>query len=431
MSRKAGVVGVVAVLALLGLGAGRLLALGAGFGSTASAAPVVEGPLDRPGLIARGRYLATIGGCVACHTAQGGKPYAGGRMLSTPFGAIPSSNITPDPATGIGRWHFDDFWRAMHTGKGRRGERLYPAFPYTSYTKLRRDDVLAIFAYLRSLSPVNQPRKALGLSFPYSVRSSLLAWRALYFDEGVYQPDPGRSVAWNRGAYLVQGLGHCNECHAPRNRFGAIPRHPRLSGGLIPVLDWYAPNLSAQPGGGLQGWSTQDIVDLLKTGRSARGSVFGPMSDVVVRSTQYMRDDDLRAVATYLHSLPSPPQAPSALPASAGQPRLKQGREIYRQRCASCHGKRGQGIAGVYPPLDGNASVTEPTGINAIRSVLLGGFAPVTQANPRPYSMPPFAQQLDDAEVAAVVSYLRQAWSNNSGAVEAGDVARYRQTPVD
>lgn len=431
MRRRTGVFGSVVMLMALGLAGWGLLTSSGSAAATASAGTVVEVPLDNPALITRGRYLATIGDCVACHTAQGGQPYAGGRMLPTPFGTIPSPNITPDLLTGIGRWHFVDFWRAMHAGKGARGELLYPAFSYTSYTKVRREDARAIFAYLRSLRPVRHPREPLGMRFPYNLRSSLMVWRALYFEEGVYQPDPGRSVAWNRGAYLVQGLGHCNECHAPRNRFGAMPRHPHLSGGLIPVLDWYAPDLSTQAGGGLQGWSTQDIVDLLKTGRSSQGSVFGPMSDVVVRSTQYMREDDLQAVAIYLHSLPPPRRIQKASRASAGRPLLRQGRDIYQRRCASCHGKHGQGVAGVYPPLDGNAAVTEPTGVNAIRGVLLGGFAPVTEANPRPYSMPPFAQRLSDAQVAAVVSYLRQAWSNKSGAVEAGDVAKYRQTPVD
>lgn len=231
MSRKRGVLGAVSVLLVLGLGGWRLLAARESVLATASAGSVVEAPLSRPTLIAHGRYLATVGDCVACHTEQGGRPYAGGRMLPTPFGNIPSPNITPDPVTGIGRWTFADFWRAMHTGKGARGELLYPVFSYTSYTKVRREDALAIFAYLRSLTPVNHPRKPLGLRFPYNLRSSLAAWRALYFNEGVYQPDPDRSVAWNRGAYLVQGLGHCNECHAPRNRFGAMPRNPRLSGG--------------------------------------------------------------------------------------------------------------------------------------------------------------------------------------------------------
>jgi mono/diheme cytochrome c family protein len=385
--------------------------------------------LRDPALIARGEYLATLGDCAACHTAQGGQRYAGGRSLGTPFGDVPAPNITPDPDTGIGAWSFDDFWRALHEGKGRQGELLYPVFSYTSFTKVSRDDALAIFAYLKSLPPVQRPDAELGLDFPYNVRSSLLAWRALYFKPGEFKPDPAKSPAWNRGAYLVQGLGHCNECHTTRDSLGGIEPDRHLTGGQIPQLGWYAPDLSTQAGGGLDGWRAQDIVDLLKTGQSAKGTAFGPMADVVRLSTQHMSDADLQAVATYLQSLP-----PRAQPASAPFARAashEHGGQLYAQRCADCHGKDGRGVAGVYPPLDGNTSVTEPTGINAIRSVLLGGFAPATAGNPQPYSMPPFAQSLSDADVAAVVGYIRQSWSNRAAAVQPADVGNYRHTPVD
>jgi mono/diheme cytochrome c family protein len=387
--------------------------------------------LRDPALIARGEYLATVGDCAACHTAQGGRHYAGGRSLATPFGGVPAPNITPDPDTGIGRWSFDDFWRALHMGLGRQGELLYPVFSYTSFTKVTRDDALAIFAYLKSLPPVHQADAEAGLGFPYSVRSSLLAWRALYFKPGVFEPDPAKSSEWNRGAYLVQGLGHCNECHTTRDSLGGIAADRHLTGGQIPAMNWYAPDLSTQPGGGLDGWDARDIVDLLKTGQSAKGSAFGPMADVVRKSTQHMTDADLRAVAVYLQSLP--PRAPAAAaPPPAGRAAgTEQGRKLYAQRCADCHGGDGNGVAGIYPPLNGNTSVTEPTGINAIRSVLLGGFAPVTASNPQPYSMPPFAQQLSDDDVAAVVSYIRQAWSNRAGAVQPADVGTYRHTPID
>ena len=265
------------------------------------------------------------------------------------------------------------------------------------------------------------------LAFPYSVRRLLVAWRALYFREGIYRPDPKRTAEWNRGAYLVQGLAHCNECHAPRNALGAVEPDRFLAGGEIPAQHWYAPALAARA----DGWSARDIVDLLKTGQAARGTAFGPMADVVRQSTQYMGDDDLHAIAGYLSTLPSPapPPAPPAL-FDAGR-LAKQGERIYGQRCADCHGADGRGVPGVYPPLAGNAPVAGPTGINAIRVVLLGGFAPSTAANPRPYSMPPYAQQLDDEEVASVVSYIRQAWGNRAGAVGPQDVARYRHTPED
>ena len=385
--------------------------------------------LHDPALIARGEYLSTVGDCAACHTARDGQRYAGGRSLATPFGDVPAPNITPDPQTGIGQWSFDDFWHALHEGRGRQGELLYPVFSYTSFTKVTRDDALAIFAYLKSLPPVHRPDTELGLGFPYNVRSSLIAWRALYFKPGVFQPNPARTPQWNRGAYLVQGLGHCNECHATRDSLGGIDKNQHLTGGQIPQLDWYAPDLSMQPGGGLAGWSAQDIVDLLKTGQSAKGVAFGPMAEVVRKSTQYMTEADLQAVASYLQSLP--PRTQSAAAPFKRAANYERGGKLYTQRCADCHGQDGNGVAGVYPPLNGNISVTEPTGINAIRSVLLGGFAPVTAGNPKPYSMPPFASQLSDADVAAVVSYIRQSWSNKTPAVTPQDVGGFRNTPTD
>jgi mono/diheme cytochrome c family protein len=391
----------------------------------------IASALKDPAVIAEGQYLAMVGDCMSCHTAQGGQPYAGGRMLPTPFGNIPAPNLTPDDETGLGQWQFDDFWRALHSGVGHEGELLYPAFSYTSFTKVTRKDALAIYAYLRSLTPIHQPAKPLALRFPYNVRSTLMAWRAAYFKPGVYKPDSTRSEAWNRGAYLVQGLGHCNECHASRNRWGGIDARAPLSGGQIPAQDWYAPDLSMQAHGGLQGWSKQDVVDLLKTGQSSKGAALGPMSDVVMSSTQYLRDEDLQAIADYLQSLPARAQPVAQAAAFDSKPLANRGADVYAQRCADCHGKGGEGVPGVYPPLDGNVSVTEPTGINATRAVLLGGFAPVTQANPRPYSMPPYAQQLDDADVAAVVTYIRQAWSNRAQAIEERDVIKYRHTPID
>jgi mono/diheme cytochrome c family protein len=393
-----------------------------------NAPPVAATVLQQPALIARGAYLARAGDCAACHTARGGPPYAGGRSLATPFGAVPAPNLTPDRATGLGDWSFEDFWQAMHEGRGRHGRLLYPAFPYTSYTRVSRDDALALFAWLRTLTPVRQASAPPALAFPYNLRLSLDAWRALYFRPGVFQRDPRQSAQWNRGAYLVQGLGHCNECHVARDSLGAVAG-ASLSGGQIPMQNWYAPDLSTHANGGLEGWQTQDIVSLLKTGQSARGAAFGPMADVVAQSTQYLRDDDLAAIATYLQSLPARP-APANAP-GPDRALIGQGAKLYADRCAACHGTDGNGIAGVYPPLDGNSAVNEPAGINAIRVVLLGGFAPVTVGNPRPYSMPPFAQQLSDAEVAAVVSYVRQAWSNHAGAVADRDVARYRHTPIE
>ena len=421
----------IVILALLALSGWWLFRTQARQPVSPSASEVTEATLKDPALIAKGEYLATVGDCASCHTERGGVRYAGGRVLPTPFGNIPAPNITPDRDTGLGGWSFEDFWQALHSGMGRHGELLYPVFSYTSFTKVTRDDALAIFAYLQSLPATKQAAKPLGLGFPYSVRNSLKAWRALYFQEGEYQPDTSKSDEWNRGAYLVQGLGHCNECHAPRDSLGGSQNKPSLAGGQIPSQNWYAPDLSTQANGGLQGWSKQDIIDLLKTGQSARGTAFGPMAEVVRQSTQHMRDEDLRAMATYLQSLPPRVAVEEQKSPLDTRPILAQGAKVYMERCADCHGKDGNGVAGVYPPLNGNSSVNEPSGINAIRVVLLGGFPPVTKGNPRPYSMPPFAQQLSDSDVAAVVTYIRQSWSNHASLVMERDVVKNRHTPID
>ena len=385
--------------------------------------------------LARGQYLLRAGDCQACHTQQGGKPFAGGRVVPTPFGNIFAPNITPDVATGIGGWSRDDFWQALHQGTSRDGRLLYPAFPFDSFTRVRRADADAMFAALKAIPAVRQENRPPELSFPFNQRKLLLAWRALYFDAGVYQDNTDKSAEWNRGAYLVEGLGHCKACHTPRNFLGASRSDRQLGGGLIAVQNWYAPSLHAGAGGGLHGWTRQDIVDLLKTGRSRRGTAFGPMAEVVSESLQHLHDDDLNAIATYLHDQPQPQL--QAVPKFAGvRPSrreaadlVEQGKKLYGKHCADCHGDDGAGKGGVYPPLAGNSALLGNP-VNAIRAVLLGGFEPTTAANPRPYSMPPFAPHLDDQQVAAVVSYLRQSFGNQADAVSPQTVSRYRSTPV-
>ena len=383
--------------------------------------------------VSRGQYLLRAGDCQACHTRQGGQAFAGGRVVPTPFGNIYSSNITPDNGAGIGQWSADDFWTALHHGKSRDGRLLYPAFPFDSYTRVRRTDSDAMYAALTQVTPVSQKNRPSGLSFPYNQRKLLLAWRALYFDEGVYQDNPEKSDQWNRGAYLVEGLGHCSACHTPRNFLGASRKDRKLAGTLIPVQNWYAPNLHADRGGGLQGWRREDIVSLLKTGRSERGTAFGPMAEVVSQSLQYLDDPDLDAIATYLLDQPVAHKSPrfdGPQPSASHSAHLvKVGREMYEKHCSDCHGKDGKGKDGVYPAVAANTSLLGDP-VNAVRMVLLGGFQPTTQANPRPYSMPPFAPQLDDGEVAAVVSYIRKSFGNEAGAVSAETVAKYRSTPV-
>lgn len=383
----------------------------------------------------RGAYLARAGDCMACHTARGGQPYAGGRAIPTPFGTLYSPNITSDKETGIGNWTSRDFWRALHHGKSRDGSFLYPAFPYPNYTKITSQDSDALFAYLQTLQPVRQSNQEHALRFPYNQRVLLAGWRALYFSPQTYRADSGQSVEWNRGAYLVQGLGHCSACHTSRNPLGASDDKSDLAGGLIPILNWYAPSLTSDAEAGLGNWEVQHIMELLKTGASPRSTVFGPMAEVVSRSLQYLDDSDIRAMAVYLKSLPQkdhPPATASFQPdkVSADQ-LLKSGSKLYEQHCADCHQSNGQGMPPAYPPMNGNRAMTMNSAVNAIRIVLNGGFPPSTSGNPRPYSMPPFGQKLNDQEVAAVVSYIRNSWGNQAGFVSPQEVNRYRSIPLD
>lgn len=374
----------------------------------------------------RGAYLARAGNCAGCHTAPGGLLYAGGRELSTPFGTFVTPNITPDQGTGIGAWTAEDFWRAMHHGKGRDGKLLYPAFPYTEYTKVTRDDTDAIFSYLQSIAPVLQVSAPDHLKFPYNLRALLYFWRALYFKPGVYQPMPNQPAEWNRGAYLVQGLGHCNACHATRNALGAAGG-AALGGGQVAGRSWYAPSLTSSAEAGSAQLPIEEIAALLATGQSRKSSVAGPMAEVVAQSLQHLSATDIGAIAIYLKSLPDTnttpptPTTPKELTANETQ-RIFKGDKIYQQHCKDCHGTSGEGAPGAYPPLAANRSVTLPSPLNTIRSVLDGGYAPSTMGNPRPYGMPPFAHTLSSEEVALVLSYVRNSWGNRASLVTAVDV---------
>ncbi len=286
-----------------------------------------------PANIARGAYLARAGDCMACHTARGGVPYAGGRALDTPFGRLVAPNITPEPTTGIGSWTPDDFWRALHNGKSKDGRLLYPAFPYTNYTKVTRPDADALFAYLRSLPPVRQPNTPHALDFPYNQQLTLAGWRLLYFKPGVQQADAARDARWNRGAYLVEGLGHCAACHSTRNRLGATDS--TLGGGLIPTIGWYAPSLTSEAEAGLGKWSEAHIVQLLGTGVAPGASVTGPMAEVVAQSLQYLNQDDLGAMAAYLKSLPAAPAGERPAAPRPSEPEMQAGAKLFGQHCAS------------------------------------------------------------------------------------------------
>jgi len=389
---------------------------------------------DDKALIAKGEYLARAGDCIACHTNPGGGLFAGGRAMPTPFGTIYSSNITPDPETGIGSWSADDFYGAMHTGRFPDGGLIYPAMPFGSYTKVTRADSDAIFAYLRSVPPVHQPNRPHDLDFPYNNRSLILGWRTLFFDEGEYVPDTTKSAEWNRGAYLVQGLGHCAMCHSPINALGGNSQSKAFEGGLIPMQNWYAPSLTSNKEAGLGDWSLDEIVQLLRNGISRRGAVYGPMAEVTFNSLQYLSDQDVRAMAIFLQSLGqgSQPQAEtSTLGASESSLLLAFGETVYKTHCASCHAADGRGMPPEYPPLAGNPSIQMQSAVNPIRMVLNGGFPPGTAGNPMPYGMPPFAQTLSDDEVAAVVTYIRAAWGNRGAAVSARDANQLRTAPVE
>ncbi len=375
--------------------------------------------------VARGAYLARVGNCAGCHTARGGADYAGGRGIETPFGVVYASNLTPDAETGLGRWSADAFWRALHNGRSADGRLLYPAFPYPNTTLVTRADSDALFAFVRQLPAVRQANRPHELRFPYNTQVALAVWRALYFRPAAFQPDDAQGEEFNRGAYLVRGLGHCEACHAPRNALGATRDEAQLAGGLIPMQAWYAPSLASSGEAGVAEWSVEEIAALLKTGVSARASVMGPMADVVFRSTQYLADADARAMAVYLKRLPA--QAPQQVAFIAADAEVMQaGAAIYRDQCASCHGAQGEGVAGMYPALAGNRAVTMQSPNNVVRAVLQGGFPPATAGNPRPFGMPPFLHVLPDEGVAQVASYIRQSWGNRAPPVTPLDVRRAR-----
>ena len=388
---------------------------------------------ERLAMIERGAYLAKAGNCMGCHTARGREPWTGGRAIGTPFGTLYSSNLTPDPDTGLGRWSSTAFWRAMHNGRSLDGHLLYPAFPYTHTTRITREDSDAIHAYLQSLEPIRSEVPPHELQWPYGTQLALAVWRGLYFEPGTFQPDSQQDAQWNRGAYLVQGLAHCSACHTPRDHLGGGD-WKSLSGGVMPGQGWYAPSLLSEHEAGVRHWSADDIVSLLKTGHSRDGSasVSGPMAEVVNQSTQFLSDDDLSAMATFLQSLP--PEASSHMQAqngaqvarAPGSRAISPGQNLYETHCASCHGTQGQGVPHAYPPLAGNRAVTLSHTENLLQTVLYGGYGVSTHAHPRPFGMPPFVLELNDAELSAVLSYIRNSWGNRASEVSRLDVHNMR-----
>src|SRR6202045_1524363 len=374
--------------------------------------------------IAKGRYLTTVADCYACHPGlAAGKPCAGGRPIETPFGIITSSNITPDNETGIGAWSDQQFVDAVRRGVRPNGSRLYPAMPFPAYTKMTRDDLLAIRAYLATVEPVHQAVEANTLPFPFDIREAMRPWDALYFTEGEFQPDSSQSADWNRGAYLVQGPGHCTACHTPKTFLGGDKTGDDLRG--FNLQGWFAPDITGDNSQGLGQWSAADITGYLKTGHNRMTAATGPMAEEVVNATSQYSDDDLKAIATYLKSLPG--RQEQAAPAKADSAVMTAGQAIYRDQCSACHGIDGRGVAILFPSLAQSslAHASDPT--SPIRLVLRGGRSVATNAEPTAPGMPPFGWQLNDDQVAAVLTYVRNAWQTAAAPVSAETVGRARQ----
>ena len=393
-------------------------------------APARTGPavnLQDPARIAQGAYLARAGNCAACHTARGGVPLAGSRGIDTPFGTVYSSNLSPDAETGLGRWSADEFWTALHLGRSRDGRLLTPAFPYNHTSVITREDSDALFAWLLAQPATRQATPPHTLKWPLGTQPALAVWRSLFFQPAPFQPDPKQSAEWNRGAYLVQGLGHCAACHSPRNALGASGPVDDLSGGRIPGLNWYATNLLSERESGLARTPIEDIVQLLRTGQNAGASTSGPMGEVVQHALQHLSTEDLSAMATYLQARArQSPQDSAPAAAPPGAARARHGREVYEAQCAQCHGEQGQGAGGLYPPLAGNRAVLLDDPTNLVRMVLHGGFGPATSGRPRPFGMPPYVLSLSDEDIAAVLTHLRSQWGHQAGEVTPLQVLQIR-----
>lgn len=353
-----------------------------------------------------GAYLAIVGDCISCHTAPNGKPFAGGLKMSNQFGYLLTPNITPDMETGIGAYTKDDFFRVLHDGVNKKGQDLYPFMPYEAYTKVTRADSDKIYDYLRTLPAVSNKVVVNHLDFPFNIRTSMIVWRELFFRAGVYKPDTAQSAVWNRGAYLIEGLGHCSSCHSPRNLMGAIENSKAYTGSVID--GWYALNITSNPLTGLGKWSAEDIARYLKTGSfKDKTTVLGPMTEVVHNSTSKMTDADLLAMGTYLKTIP----ANSKL----SEDRKKvdathlQGANLYIDNCSGCHQSSGRGITGVIPPLAGNPVVMAAQPNDIIKVMIRG----IKQRNGY-IAMQSFASTLSDQEILEISNYVRSSWGNGA-----------------
>jgi mono/diheme cytochrome c family protein len=398
---------------------GLLLALALTLGGSAAAAADAAS-------VERGRYLAIAGNCVSCHTRPGGEPFAGGLGLQTPLGLLHTTNITPDAETGIGLWSLGDFRRAMRQGIAEDGSYLFPAFPYTAYTRMSDEDIADLFAWLQGLAPVRYTPPENGLMF--SIRWPMMAWNALFLEEGPQSPDPAQSAEWNRGAYLVQGPGHCGACHTPRNVLLAEDPARALQGGVMtgevaPGLQrsWFAVNLRNVKHG-LATWTPKDLTTYFAKGYSIRGASFGPMNEVITNSLSQLRSEDQRAIATYLKSLGGAEYAGPVVSAAEAEA----GAGLYKEHCAECHQANGRGNFLKAPALAGNAVVQGENPASLINVILHGP----TLASGLRYGaweeMPPFGKKLSDDQTAALANYLRGSWNNRAAAVMPEDVSAQR-----
>jgi mono/diheme cytochrome c family protein len=398
-------------------------------------------------LIEQGRYLAAAGDCTACHTAPGGKPFAGGLPIASPIGTIYSTNITPDAGTGIGKYSLRDFDRAVRHGITPDGGTLYPAMPYPSYVRMTDADVRALYAYFKHGVPaIKADNRATDIAWPLSMRWPLALWRKTFapdpqqtgFDASAYR-DP--QIA--RGAYLVQGPGHCGTCHTPRAQTLqelALSEHDGqagayLSGGQV-IDGWVAVNLRGDTGDGLGSWSRQDIVDTLRTARNPHTAVVGnAMGDVVVHSTQHLSDQDLAAMAAYLKTLPASARGASSFAANPATARALQsgvndsrGAELYVDNCAACHRTDAEGYAHAFPKIAGNPSVLAKDPATLVRLILAGSALPSTRAAPSNLGMPGFDWRLSDEEVAQLGTFVRNSWGNKAPEVSVAQVKAVRDS---
>lgn len=390
-------------------------------------------PAPTSDVVEQGRYLALAADCAACHTAPGGAEFAGGLPLPTPLGRIYTTNITPDPETGIGSYTLEDFSRAVRQGVAKGGRYLYPAMPFPSYSKISDADIQALYAYFEhGVAPVQQSNRRSDIPSVLDFRFPLFFWDLLLRSRP-FQPDPSRDAQWNRGAYLVQGLGHCGTCHSPRT----FTMHEKalterdgpdfLSGAIID--GWYAKNLRGDKDG-LGDWSESDVIAFLKAGSTERTAAFGDMAEVVQHSTQYLTDNDLAAIAHYLKSLPARAgeSAISARPPTssvATGERPTRASAAYEEFCRTCHRADGKGVANIFPALADNDVITTADPTSLIHIVLSGGRRPQTKARANAFAMPAF-NELDDEQVADILTYIRTTWSNSASPISAQQVARLR-----